>query len=192
MTEKAVPVGLGKLVVTRDREAVLTAYGIGACVAVAVYDPRSGVAGLLHAALPLNAGGVPQSGKYVDSGLTALLTEMVKAGAKKDRLLIRLAGGSNMLTAPGFSNVLNVGRHNAAAVELVAAREGLTIAAADVGGHSGRTVRLYAGNGVMTVQVLGQEPKVLGNIDLPTEVTIVPWRSKPITGSLRPMNVAGG
>ncbi len=160
--ERVVPAAIAQYVVSADPEAVLIAHGIGSCVVVALHDPEICIGGLLHAALPLSkAGGGLAPAKYVDAGFDVLLHTMIRAGVQKQRIVVQIAGGSNLLTAPGFANTLDIGRRNIAAAELVIAREGLRIAAADVGGHGGRTVRLYVGSGKMTVQTLGQDEKVL-------------------------------
>ena len=160
--ERAVRVAIGEYAVSAGPGDVLVAYGIGSCVVITFYDPHLRVGGLLHAALPLsNVGRGPRPAKYVDAGIDVLLHEMNQAGAQKQRLVVQIAGGSNLLAAPGFVNTINMGRRNIAAAELVIAREGLRIAAADVGGARGRTVRLYVGSGKMTVQTLGQDEKAV-------------------------------
>lgn len=173
--ERFVPVAIGEHAVSADSGAVLVAYGIGSCVVVALHDPDIGISGMLHAALPLsNVRRGPSPGKYVDAGFDVLLHEMNQAGAQKQRLVVQIAGGSNLLTAAGFANILDIGRRNIAAAELVIAREGLRIAAAHVGGHGGRTVRLYVGSGKMTVQTLGQDEKAVAALHASANVLPLP------------------
>jgi len=78
--------------------AVLKAYGLGSCVAVALYDPEARVGGLGHLLLPnrpeRNALGSER--KYVDAGILEIVDELVQAGANRDRLVAKVAGGANM------------------------------------------------------------------------------------------------
>lgn len=161
--ECATPVGIGEFAVSADPRDILAASGIGSCLILTLHDPAIRAGGLLHAALPLKnvLGPGPWPGKYVDSGFDAMLREMTRLGARKDRLVVQMAGGSSLLSVGGAANVLDTGRRNIAAAELVVAREGMRIAAADVGGSRGRTVRLHVESGTMTVQTLGGVEEVL-------------------------------
>lgn len=160
MSDKQVAVGLGEAKISRDPTEVLVAYGLGSCVGIGMYDPVAGVAGLLHAVLPEHP---PHpdgaTAKYVDSGVAHLLKLMDGAGARRPSLVVRMAGGANMLAAPGLKQVFNIGDRNVAAARTVLAGEALRIRSEDVGGHTGRTVRLYPGDGRMTVRVLGNQER---------------------------------
>jgi chemotaxis protein CheD len=156
MPDSSLPVGLGEIKVSREPDVVLVAYGLGSCVGVGVYDPVAHVAGLLHAVLPERTNGTDVlSPKYVDSGIRALLKEMEQAGAVRRHLIIRIAGGANMLQAPGFKQTFNIGDRNVAATRATLATLGLPLRAEAVGGQTGRTVRLLVASGRMTVRVLG-------------------------------------
>ena len=156
MPDNTLAVGLGEIKVSRQPEDVLVAYGLGSCVGVGAYDPVARVAGLLHAVLPERTNGAEEfSPKFVDSGIPALLKELERAGAIRRRLIIRIAGGANMLLAPGFKQTFNIGDRNVAATRATLASLGLPIRGEAVGGQTGRTVRLLVSSGRMTVKVLG-------------------------------------
>jgi chemotaxis protein CheD len=156
MLDNTLAVGLGEIKVSRQPEDVLVAYGLGSCVGIGVYDPVARVAGLLHAVLPERTNGADAlSPKFVDSGIPALLKELEHMGAIRRRLIIRIAGGANMLLAPGFKQSFNIGDRNVAATRVTLANLGLPIRGEAVGGQTGRTVRLLVGSGRMTVKVLG-------------------------------------
>ena len=106
-------VGLGEIKLSPNLDDVLVAYGLGSCLGIGMYDPTIRLAGLLHAVLPSHPNGrSDMSSRYVDTGIEALLSEMQKAGAIRRRLVIRMAGGANMLNAPGFSQTFNIGSRN--------------------------------------------------------------------------------
>ncbi len=156
----SLPVGLGEIIISRNPEDILTAFGLGSCLGIGMYDPQAGVAGLLHAVLPECANGDPFSARYVDSGIAALWKQMAQVGAEKQRLIVRMAGGANMLFAPGTSK-FDIGTRNIAAALTVLANLNLRITAKDVGGTTGRTVRLYVADGHMTVRTEGNQERLI-------------------------------
>ncbi len=163
MVETAIAVGLGEIKLSKTPGEVLVAYGLGSCVGVGMYDPVAKVAGLLHAVLPQSLSGsesVP--GKFVSTGIPKLVEEMERLGADRSRLLVRMAGGANMLTAPGAKQAFNIGERNATTARQVLADLRFKLRAEDVGGTTGRTVRLHAVDGRMTVRALGSIEKDLG------------------------------
>ncbi len=162
MAEQALPVGLGEIKVTGNPGEVLVAYGLGSCVGVGVYDPVAKVAGLLHAVLPQSLNGTESvPGKFVTTGVPKLIEEMEKAGALRSRLQVRIAGGANMLSAPGAKQSFNIGERNVAQTRVALDALRLKLLAEDVGGTVGRTVRLFAADGRMTVKALGSQEKAL-------------------------------
>ena len=141
-------VGVGELAVATDGEMLSTS-GVGSCVAVAITDEQAGVRGLLHAMLPADDGASsppPRRGKYVDTGIDALVAELRDAGAAPNRLEARVAGGAEMLDLTDAVGPRNVDR-----VEERLDAAGIPIVASDVGDGVGRTVRLRA-DGRLTVR----------------------------------------
>lgn len=164
MPENVKPVSIGEMIVSNTPEDVLVAYGLGSCVAVCLYDPAAKVSGMLHALLPSmpvneKVNGLPA--KFVDQGLPLLIRAVTDLGAQRSRLIVHVCGGAQILTAPGFNNVLNIGERNIAAASAGLQAAGLRINAQATGGHCGRTVKLYAANGQVTVKTLGQGEAIL-------------------------------
>lgn len=168
---QVLPVSIGDIVVSKSKDDVLVAYGLGSCVAVCLYDPVQNVAGMVHALLPAppnsangngNGNGHGQiPGKFVSSGVPALLEEMAKHGANKSRLRAWLCGGANVLTAPGFNGLLNIGDRNIKMAHKVLKTVNMPLKAESVGGNFGRTVRLFVNDGQITVKTLGQGEQIL-------------------------------
>lgn len=150
-------VGLGEAVVSKDPQAVLVAYGLGSCLGVAMYDPVNRLAGLLHAVLPTNNGnGYPDNPyKYVDSGIQALVEAMEVAGAHRHYLIVKLAGGANMLLSSALSHTFEIGTRNVQAAHYVLESLGLKVAGVEVGGSVGRTVKLFVDSGKLVVRRIG-------------------------------------
>ncbi|RMF02187.1 MAG: chemotaxis protein CheD [Chloroflexi bacterium] len=159
MPDNVLSVSIGELVVSNNQDDVLVAYGLGSCVAVCMYDPTAKVAGMIHSLLPKSAknnGFEKQTAKFVDQGVPLLVDSILKAGAQRQRLNVYLAGGAQMLSAPGFSNSLNIGARNISTAEEILRATGFRILAQSTGGNSGRTVKLFVGSGKITVKTLGQ------------------------------------
>ena len=154
--KEPISIGLGEFVVSADPEIILVAYGLGSCLGICLVDPVKKIAGLLHAVLPQRLNGAePVCPRYVDCGVEGLLEEMLKAGADRNRLILRMAGGANMLLTSGVSHTFDVGTRNIASAHTAFQRFRLNLLKEDVGGHTGRTVRVYVADSRMTVRVVG-------------------------------------
>lgn len=156
----SIPVGLGEIHISREPKDVLVAYGLGSCLGISMYDPDKHIAGMLHALLPLHPHGThDQSPRYVDSGIVTLLAEMIRAGANRNRIVVRMAGGANMLAEPGDGQSSNSRSRNVEAALATFDALNLTLNSQEVGGKSGRTVRLYVQDGRMTVRTMGNQER---------------------------------
>lgn len=142
-------------------DSVLVTLGLGSCVALALHDPTTGIAGLAHILLPTVGTGPPsvRAAKYADTAVPMLVEEMRRHGARK-KLVAKMAGGARMFAAL-LSSGINMGERNIEATRAALAKLGIPIIAEDVGGEYGRSVKLFASTGAMTVRSL-----VGGNRDL--------------------------
>lgn len=117
----------------------LVAYGLGACVAVALYDEEAGIGGLAHTLLPNRTDGLDAaSGKYVDAAIHTMLTEMVDAGADYSTVEARLVGGADIFEFEELGK--GVGEKNAAVAREELAKLDVPVVAEATGGDFGRTV----------------------------------------------------
>lgn len=153
-----VVVGVADCRVTRDRGSSIVTYALGSCVAVTVHDPLARVAGMLHLMLPdssldpLKAQQNPCI--FADTGIPFLLEQACAEGAGRERLVVRVAGGAQVMDEAG---VFNIGRRNCLAVRKVLSRAGLTIEAESMGGRDSRTVRLEVDSGRFVVSGPGMK-----------------------------------
>ena len=158
----SIVVGLGDIKISNNSQDILVVYGLGSCVGIGVYDPITHVAGLLHAVLPENKNGRDgKVEKYVDSGIPALLERVTAFGADCNRLIIRMVGGAQMLVVPGATNSFDLGTRNVIAAQKTLKKHNLQLKAHDVGGHQGRSVKLYVSNGKMTLRTVGLKERAL-------------------------------
>lgn len=136
-------------------DAVLVTSGLGSCVAVVLHDPSSRIAGLAHILLPSAGFGPPSihPAKYADSGVALLAEEMRRLGAAQNRMEARLVGGARMFAAL-LSSGINMGQRNIDATRKALYKLGIPVVGEDVGGEYGRSVRVVAATGVVTVRSL--------------------------------------
>jgi chemotaxis protein CheD len=156
-------VGLGEYVISRSPDEVLVAYGLGSCIGVVMIDPVSRLCGLLHAVLPKAVDGItsgePNLYKYVESGIECLIASLRKEGANPGRLNVRIVGGANMLMTSSLTQTFDIGTRNIEAARMTLNRLKMPITAAEVGGHTGRTVRVFVAESRVTVRVIGEKER---------------------------------
>jgi chemotaxis protein CheD len=153
-----IAVDIADFAVSREPGASLVTYSLGSCVGVAIWDPVVCIGGLLHYMLPdssISAGNAQRNpAMFCDTGVAALFRAAYELGAIKDRLIVKVAGGSQLLE-DGFG--IEVGKRNYLALRQIFWKNGVAIAAEDVGGSVSRTLRLDVGGGRVTVQTRGRE-----------------------------------
>ncbi len=161
LSTETIAVGLGDVCVSDDPAKSLAAYGLGSCICVCLFDPVAKVGGMAHIVLPISNPSAPgpPSTKYADVALPALLQQVMKLGASKRRLTVKLVGGARMIQAAGFDDAIEMGVRNLEMVKKAVAAEGLTITSAETGGHQGRSVWLHLESCRVMVRVAGGEPR---------------------------------
>ena len=154
-------IGIGELAVMTEPGGRITTHAVGSCIAVCIFDPRAGVAGMLHFLLP-EAAINPQRAQthpavFADTGIPLLFQNAYRHGLVKQRAIVKLIGGADMAQASG---AFNTGKRNLLAARNLLWRNGVFIAAEDVGGIDARTVHMSVDNG--RIQVLsGRSQKEL-------------------------------
>lgn len=158
---KEINVGLAECVISRNPDDILVAYGLGSCIGVVMIDPVSKFSGLLHAVLPRisDGAGVREINpyKYVESGIETLITTLKGSGSNQSKLIVRIVGGSNMIMSSDATHPFDIGTRNIEAACTTLKRLKMPILTAEVGGHTGRTVRVYIAESRVTVRVIGEK-----------------------------------
>lgn len=147
-------VGVSDLQVSSNRNDIIITYALGSCLGVAMYDPAVKVGGLLHVMLPLSkydpVKAKAKPAMYVDSGLNLLLNNMYRMGAKKNNLVISVAGGASMKHQSG-DDYFKIGKRNFTVFRKLLWKNGFMIASQDVGGKTSRTMALRISDGMVTI-----------------------------------------
>jgi len=148
---------MGELEVGRAPD-VLTTFGLGSCLGLAIYDRQARVGGLAHIMLPdSRIAKVParSPGKFADTAIPELLRRLSKAGADAARCKARLVGAASMFAA-AFDPMRLVGPRNVEAAKALLASSGIGIEASEVGGTVGRTVTLFTESGQLVVRTVAE------------------------------------
>lgn len=136
---------------------ILTTLGLGSCVGICLYDTHSKISGLVHIMLP-NSTQIKNNSnaaKFADTGIVKLLEDMTKMGAKKSRIVAKIAGGAQMFSFNDSSDIMRIGSRNVAATKETLNSLGIPILAEDTGGNYGRTIELYSQTGVLLIKTIG-------------------------------------
>ena len=94
---------------------------------------------------------------FADSGVPTLFRAAYEFGAVKKRLIVKVAGGSQLLDDNG---TFNIGKRNYVMLRKIFWKNGILIDAEDVGGSISRTIRLDVGTGQVTLKTRGKETKL--------------------------------
>lgn len=156
-------VGVGDVKLSGNTGETLVTYGLGSCIGVTIWDPVTRVGGLLHFMLPESQSDPEKARKnpalYADTGIPLLFRSAYQLGADKQRLVVRVAGGAQVLDGNG---VFNIGKRNYLAMKKIFWKAGVLVHAEEVGGNASRTLRLEIATGKLLLQEAGEEARELG------------------------------
>ncbi|MGQ9687503.1 MAG: chemotaxis protein CheD [Desulfobaccales bacterium] len=149
-------VGVADMKVSNQPNEVLVTHALGSCIGVAIYDPEAKVGGILHFMLPDSSLDLQKAQEqpcmFADTGLPALFRECYRLGASKARLLVKVAGGSQVLSG---KECFQIGRRNYAALRKIFLKNNVLITSEDVGGTKARTLYLEIATGNVWIKIMG-------------------------------------
>ncbi len=137
------------------KERVVIVTVLGSCVAACIRDPRLGIGGMNHFMLPESVhdadSPLSSSARYGVYAMEILINELIKLGARRERLEAKVFGGGNVLR--GFT-ASNVGERNAEFVLNFLETEKIPVLARDLVGIYPRKVYFFPGDGKVMVKTL--------------------------------------
>jgi chemotaxis protein CheD len=152
-----VAVGVADMRISNQPEEVLVTHALGSCLGVVIYDPVVKVGGVLHFMLPDSSLDTQKAQEnpymFADTGIPPLFQECYRLGAHKSRLLVKVAGGSQVL---GNREHFQIGRRNYAALRKIFLKNNVLIDTENVGGTKARTLFLEIATGNVWIKVMGQ------------------------------------
>ncbi|MBN2331536.1 MAG: chemotaxis protein CheD [Deltaproteobacteria bacterium] len=132
----------------------LVTYSLGSCIGVAIYDPVVKVGGMLHYMLPdasINKDkGVKNPYMFANTGIPLLFKTCYQHGAEKKRLVVKVAGGGQIMDESG---VFNIGKRNYAILRKMFWKNNILIDSEDIGGMVNRTMYLRLSDGQLMLKV---------------------------------------
>jgi chemotaxis protein CheD len=153
---KLFAVNQGEFKISNQPDLALTTV-LGSCVAVCVRNVCTGVGGMNHFLLPREVTG--RQSKGIDSliygmySIERLINAVIHSGGNKTDLEVKVFGGARML-----GENLNIGEVNSRFVNEYFEKEGMEIAASDMGGTTARKVRFVPSSGKVLVAKLTRVP----------------------------------
>lgn len=144
------PIVAGSYCVSNGDEILSTV--LGSCVSTCIRDSVAGVGGMNHFILPRDDGDDDDASTAMRYGAYAverLINDLVKHGARRERLEVKVFGGGNVIDCRA-----KIGAKNVAWVRSYLCDEGLAITAEDVGGGWARRLRYHGLTGRAQVKRL--------------------------------------
>jgi len=139
----------GEYYVTKGDEAVTTV--LVSCISACVRDPKANVGGMNHFMLPEDKSVGPNNWldpavglatRYGSYAMESLINDLLRLGATRERLEIKLFGGGRIL-----QGMTDVGERNISFIKSYIQLENLRIAAEDMGGTQPRKVIYFPASG---------------------------------------------
>lgn len=136
---------------------ILTTLGLGSCVGICLHDRETKISGMVHIMLPYSFQIKNNSNpaKFADTGISKLLEDMLKMGAKKTKLVSKIAGGAQMFNFSDSSDIMRIGIRNISASKDTLKALNIPILAEDTGGSHGRTIEFSSETGLLLVKTIG-------------------------------------
>lgn len=148
-------IGIGEYRVGSLRMASI---GLGSCIGLTLYDPELKIGAMVHIMLPESSGRTDRPGKYADTAIPLIISELAALGSKKRSLVAKMSGGATMFEA--FSASMNIGQRNTEKVKALLAEHNIRLAAEETGGKMGRSVYFFPQeNGRVTVRLANGSSK---------------------------------
>jgi chemotaxis protein CheD len=151
-------VGVADMKVAWQPDDTIITHALGSCLGIAIHDPMANVGGMLHVMLPLSSMDPPKAAAnpfmFVDSGVPALFREAYAAGAAKNRLRVKVAGGASI--GNNGEDRFAIGKRNYIALKKLLWQNGVLIDKEEVGGNIPRTLHLDVGSGRVWISTAGE------------------------------------
>ena len=139
----------GEFASSADPNEVLTTV-LGSCICTCLHDPVARLGGLNHFLLGDQPEGHAESTKYGVYSMELLINDLLKRGARRERLQAKVAGGAHMLAGAS-----DIGQRNTDFALRFLERENIALIGQNLGGDRARRIRFWPVTGrtqVMLVQ----------------------------------------
>lgn len=157
-----IKVGMADMNVCKPPDAITT-LGLGSCVGVVLYDPRTKICGMVHVMLPDSTiiKNNENPAKFADTGIRDMIAKLGTMGVMKQSLLAKIAGGAQMFAFNTNNDMLKVGLRNAEAVRRILQENNIQLVAEDCGETYGRTIEFYPETQELYIKAIGRPLKII-------------------------------
>ena len=135
---------------------------LGSCVCACLRDSTAGVGGMNHFMLPEDAEGAAYSAKtamrYGSYAMAMLVSKLLKAGARRDRLEAKVFGGGAVMNS---LSKINIGERNAEFVLHFLHNEQIPVVAQDLLGVLPRRINFFPMSGRVALRRLRRQEDTL-------------------------------
>lgn len=153
-------VGVADMIVGKVAERRrITTFALGSCIGLTMYDSFVKVGGMLHYMLPQPGADVLPAelnvAMYATTGVPMLLRKLQDLGLRKERMVVCVAGGAEVLND---TSVFAIGQRNRTMLRKIFWKDGTKVAAEDTGGNLARTMTMDLDNGEVRIKTrLGEK-----------------------------------
>jgi chemotaxis protein CheD len=99
--------------------------------------------------------------KFADTAIPAMINDMIKIGANKSNMVVKLAGGAQMFSLVTQNDFMKIGQRNVEQTKEILNEMKIKIIAEDIGGNCGRTIEFLTENGALVIKTVGKPQKVI-------------------------------
>jgi chemotaxis protein methyltransferase CheR len=137
---------------------------LGSCVAACLFDPIAAVGGMNHFMLPEAPEGSLLAASYGSNAMELLINQLLKAGARRDRLKAKLFGGAHVLKNSDQGH--KVAESNAAFAKEYLERESIAVLAQRLGGTNPLLVNFFTHTGKVLLRTIQGKAATIGEKEL--------------------------
>jgi chemotaxis protein CheD len=170
----AVKIFSGDWYVSSDPKEMLVTI-LGSCVAACIHDPVLKIGGMNHFLLPGSLKADDESARYGLYAMEKLINELLKLGAVKERLQVKIFGGARVIN---YSS--DIGNKNITFIKNFLQADGYKITAEHVGGEHPRRIHFYPVTGKVKMKLVEEQEKT--KIISSEKVYEESLKSKPVEG----------
>ena len=156
-------IGIADMKISSRPGDLLITYALGSCLGIAIYDAAAKVGGLLHVMLPASSVNPNKAADnplmFVDTGVPELFKACYKAGARKERLVVKVAGGAS-LQNNSENDQFQIGKRNFLMLRKLLWKNNVLIESCDVGERHSRTMSLDITTGEVVLKINNQETRL--------------------------------
>lgn len=150
-------VGIADMAISSDARDVILTYALGSCLGLCVWDPVARVGGMLHLMLPQSSMAPEKAAEnplmFADTGVPKLFLGSYALGAKKERMIVVVAGGASFNVQ---DDDMAVGPRNIAMLRKLMWKNGVLLKKHELGGTEPRNMSLDVATGEVTVAFGGE------------------------------------